>query len=107
MQKLIPVFQFTSQFSLIRAASSRKPTVVSGASSRKLIFILRIFDLRAVLEERIKLVNRGITVEAYRDIKESNLAVTWSNMFQLTFTVSYRTKSSVQLHNCQTIFQLQ
>jgi hypothetical protein len=31
-------------------------------SNGKLIFVLRVFDLRAVLEERIKLVNRGITV---------------------------------------------
>jgi hypothetical protein len=37
MHKLIPVFQFTSQFSLIRAPSSRKPIVVSGAPSRKVI----------------------------------------------------------------------
>jgi hypothetical protein len=62
MHKLIPVFQFTSQFSLIRAPSSRKPIVVPGASFRKLIFVLRVFALRAVLEKRIKFVNRGITV---------------------------------------------
>jgi hypothetical protein len=60
MYKLIPVFRFTSKFSLIRAPSSRKPIVVPGASSRKLIFVLRVFAWRAVLEERIKLVNRGI-----------------------------------------------
>jgi hypothetical protein len=54
INKLIPVFQFTSQFSLIRAPSSRKPSVSNG----KLILVLRVFALRAVLEERIKLVNR-------------------------------------------------
>jgi hypothetical protein len=35
MHKLIPVFQFMSQFSLSRAPSSRKPIVVPGASSRE------------------------------------------------------------------------
>jgi hypothetical protein len=48
MHKLIPIFQFTIQFSLARAPSSRKPIVVPGASSPKLIFVLRVFDLRAV-----------------------------------------------------------
>jgi hypothetical protein len=33
MHKLIHVFKFTSQFSLIRAPSSRKLIVVPGASS--------------------------------------------------------------------------
>jgi hypothetical protein len=33
IHKLIPVFQFTSQFSLIQAPSSHKPIVVPGASS--------------------------------------------------------------------------
>jgi hypothetical protein len=37
MHKLIPVFQFTSQFSLIRAPSSRKPIAVVGASSREVM----------------------------------------------------------------------
>jgi hypothetical protein len=37
MHKLIPVFQFTSQFSLIRAPSSRKPIIVPGASSREVM----------------------------------------------------------------------
>jgi hypothetical protein len=61
MHKLIHVFQFTRQFSQIWAPSSRKPIVVPGASSQKLIFVLRVFALRAVLEEQIKLVNQGIT----------------------------------------------
>jgi hypothetical protein len=62
MHKLITVFQFMSQFSLIQAPSSSKPIVVPCASSRKLIFVLRVFASRAVLEEWIKVVNRGITV---------------------------------------------
>jgi hypothetical protein len=33
MHKLIPVFQFMSQFSLIRAPSSRKLIIVPGSSS--------------------------------------------------------------------------
>jgi hypothetical protein len=37
MHKLTPVFQFTSQFSLIRAPSSHKLTVVPGASPRKVM----------------------------------------------------------------------
>jgi hypothetical protein len=51
MHKLIPVFQFTSQFSLTRAPSSRKPIIVPSASSWKLIFVLQVFALQAVLEE--------------------------------------------------------
>ena len=31
-----------------------------------LIFVLRVFALRAVLEERIKPVNRGITVSSHK-----------------------------------------
>jgi hypothetical protein len=50
-----PIFTFW-------ASSSHKLIVVLGASSRKLIFVLRVFALRAVLEERIKLVHQGITV---------------------------------------------
>jgi hypothetical protein len=37
MHKLIPVFQFMSQFSLIQAPSSRKPIVVPGASSQEIM----------------------------------------------------------------------
>jgi RNA recognition motif-containing protein len=37
MHKLIPVFQFTSQFLLIRTPSSRKPIVVPGASSQEVM----------------------------------------------------------------------
>jgi hypothetical protein len=37
------------------------PTPLLG-SNGKLIFVLRVFALRAVLEKRIKLVNRGTTV---------------------------------------------
>jgi hypothetical protein len=56
-----PIFAF-------RAPSSHKPIVVPGASSRKLIFVLRVFVLLAVLEERIKLVNRGIAVFSFETI---------------------------------------
>jgi hypothetical protein len=31
-------------------------------SNEKLVFVLRVFTLRAVLEERIKFVNQAITV---------------------------------------------
>jgi hypothetical protein len=62
MHKLKPVFKFTIQFSLIRAPASRKPIVVPSGSNGKSIFVLRVFALRAVFEEPIKLVNRGITV---------------------------------------------
>jgi hypothetical protein len=37
-------------------------SLFSSGSNGKLIFVLRVFALRAVLEELIKLVNRGITV---------------------------------------------
>jgi hypothetical protein len=66
MHKLKPVSQFTSQFLLTTAPSSHKPIIVPGAfflgSNGKLIFILQVFTLKAVLEEQIKLINRGITV---------------------------------------------
>jgi hypothetical protein len=66
MHKLMPVFLIyepifanTSSFlSQIERCSRR---LFSG-SNGKLIFVLRVFVLRAVLEERIKLVNPGITV---------------------------------------------
>jgi hypothetical protein len=61
MHKLISVFQFKSQFLLIQATSSRKPIIVPGASSRKLIFVLQVSALQAILEEQIKLINWGIT----------------------------------------------
>jgi hypothetical protein len=47
--KLIPVFQFMSQFSHIQAPSSRKPVVIPFG--RKLILVLRVFALQAILEE--------------------------------------------------------
>jgi hypothetical protein len=50
MHKLIPVF-IMSQFSLIQAPSPLKPIIVPGASSRKLIFVLRVLAVRAVLDE--------------------------------------------------------
>jgi hypothetical protein len=59
--KSLPVFQFTSQFSLIRAPSSRKPIVVPMGNG-KLISVFRAFASREFSEGRIMLVNRGITV---------------------------------------------
>jgi hypothetical protein len=63
MRKLILAFQFMSQFLLIRAPSSYKPFVIPSGSNGKLILVLRVIVLRTVLEEWIKLVNRGITVD--------------------------------------------
>jgi hypothetical protein len=37
MHKLIPIFQFMSQFSLIRAPSFHKPIIVPGTSSREVM----------------------------------------------------------------------
>jgi hypothetical protein len=51
-----------SQFSLIWAPSSRKLIVIPVGSKEKLILVLQVFTLWAVLNEWIKLVNRGITV---------------------------------------------
>jgi hypothetical protein len=60
MHKLIPVFHFTSQFSLFEllplANRSLFQRIFSG-SNGELILVLRVFAKRAVLEERIKLVN--------------------------------------------------
>jgi hypothetical protein len=54
-----PIFAHTSSFLSQTDRCSRR--LFSG-SNGKLIFVLRVFVLRAVLEERIKLVNRGIPV---------------------------------------------
>jgi hypothetical protein len=59
MHKLIPVFQFTSQYELLPLANR---SLFPSGSNGILIFVLRVFVSRAVSEERIKLVNRGITV---------------------------------------------
>jgi hypothetical protein len=50
MHKLIHVFQFTIQFSLIRVPSSRKPIVVPDASS-EIHFRFTIFRLRSSFGE--------------------------------------------------------
>jgi hypothetical protein len=64
MHKLIPVFSiyepifvYTSSFLL---QADRCSQHLFLGSNGKLIFILWIFALQAVLEERIKLINRGI-----------------------------------------------
>jgi hypothetical protein len=54
-----PIFTYTSSFLSQTDRCSRR--LFSG-SNGKLIVVLRVFVLRAVLEERIKLVNRGIPV---------------------------------------------
>jgi hypothetical protein len=53
-------FQFTSRLYELLPLSNR--SLFPSASNGKLIFVLRVFALRAVLEGRIKLLNRGITV---------------------------------------------
>jgi hypothetical protein len=45
----------------IRAPSSRKLIVIPDVNG-KLIFVLQVFASQAVLEERIKLINQGITI---------------------------------------------
>jgi hypothetical protein len=54
-----PIFACTSSF---RSQTDRCSRHLFSGSDGKLIFVLRVFALQAVLEERIKLVNRGITV---------------------------------------------
>jgi hypothetical protein len=60
-----PIFACTSSFLSQTDRCSRR--LFSG-SNRKLIFVSRLFALRVVLEERIKLVNRGISVTHYDEI---------------------------------------
>jgi hypothetical protein len=55
------IFAYTSSFLSQTDRCSRR--LFSGGNW-KLIFVLRVLTLRSVLEERIKLVNRGITVIA-------------------------------------------
>jgi hypothetical protein len=59
MHKLISVFQFTSQFSLFELLPLANRSLFASGSNGKLIFVLR-----AVFEDRNKLINRGITVLA-------------------------------------------
>jgi hypothetical protein len=54
-----PIFAYTSSFLSQTDRCSRR--LFSG-SNGKIIFVLRVFALRAVLEDRMKLVNRGIPV---------------------------------------------
>jgi hypothetical protein len=58
MHKLIPVF---SIYEPIFACTSSFLSQTDRCSHREVMGNLRVFDFRAVLEERIKLVNRGIT----------------------------------------------
>jgi hypothetical protein len=52
---------FACMSSFLSQADRCSRSLFSG-SNGKLIFVLRVFALRAVLEDRIKLVNRGIPV---------------------------------------------
>jgi hypothetical protein len=73
MHKLIlPVFQFSSQFSQYGLLPVANRSLFPSGSNGKLIFILRIFALRALLEERIQLVNRGIPVPSYKSTRLCN-----------------------------------
>jgi hypothetical protein len=66
MHKLIPVFQFTSQFfaytSSFLSQIDRCFRCLCSGSNGKSIFVLRVFALRAVLEERIKFVKFVINI---------------------------------------------
>jgi hypothetical protein len=62
MHKLIPIFQFTSKFRKYELLPLANRSLFPSGSNGKLIFVLRVFALRAVFEERIKLVHWGITV---------------------------------------------
>jgi hypothetical protein len=55
-----PIFAYTSSF---LSQTDRCSWRIFSGSNGKLIFVLRVFALQAILEERIKIVNRGITVE--------------------------------------------
>jgi hypothetical protein len=88
MHKLIPVFfsiyepifAYTSSFLLQTDRCSRR--LFSG-SNGKLIFVLRVFALRAVLKEGIKLINRRITV-------------LWSSGFVASWTKETKTRGRGQ-----------
>jgi hypothetical protein len=68
-----PIFAYTSSF-----LSQTDRCSLSG-SNGKLIFVSRVFALRAVLDERIKLVNRGVPV-----LSSSN-AYSLNEQFQGTY----------------------
>jgi hypothetical protein len=53
------IFSYTSSF---LSQTDRCPRRLFSGSYGKLVFVLRVFALRAALVERFKLVNRGITV---------------------------------------------
>jgi hypothetical protein len=59
--KLITVFNLRADFRSYELLPLANRSVFPSGSNEKLILILRVFALRAVLEEQIKLVNRGIT----------------------------------------------
>jgi hypothetical protein len=55
-------FNLRANFRLYELLPLANRSLLPSGSNGKLIFVLRVFAVRAVLEERIKLVNRGITV---------------------------------------------
>jgi hypothetical protein len=62
-----PIFANTSSF---LSQTDRCFRRLFSGSSGKFVFLLRVFAVRAVLEERIKLVNWGITVQKYSSTAE-------------------------------------
>jgi hypothetical protein len=68
MHKLIPFFFFSiyepifAHMSSFLSQTDRCSRRLFLGSNGKFIFVLRVFALQAVLEERMKLVNRGISV---------------------------------------------
>jgi hypothetical protein len=60
--KLVPVFNLQANFRLYELLPLANRSLFPAGSNGRLIFVLRVFVLRAVGEGRIKLVNRGITV---------------------------------------------
>jgi hypothetical protein len=62
MHKLIPVFILRANARLYELLPLASVSLFPSGSNGKLVFVLRVFALRAVLEDRIKLVNRGVPV---------------------------------------------
>jgi hypothetical protein len=65
MHKLIPFFNLRANFPLYEVLPLANRSLFPSESNGKLIFVFQLFALRAVLEEQIKLVNRGINVFIY------------------------------------------
>jgi hypothetical protein len=61
-QSVYLFFSLRANFRLCELLPLANRSLFPSGSNGKLIFVLRIFALRAVLEDRIKIVNRMITV---------------------------------------------